>query len=282
MFTLNCRGRIHVIGHPWVMGIINVTPDSFYESSRYSDRDELLSAAKKMIHDGADLLDIGGQSTRPGAKRVSTNEELDRVAGAIQAIHLEFPEALISIDSFYPEVARAAVEAGASMINDISGGRFDGSMLSTAAALQTPYICMHMQGEPENMQKNIHYENIGLELLEYFIERIAACRAAGIRDIIVDPGFGFGKSIQDNFRLLDRLNIFKMLDVPILVGLSRKSTIYKTLNIKAAQALNGSTVMHTLALLKGANILRVHDVKEAKQAIALVAAYRDEVDGLMG
>ena len=282
MFTLNCRGRIHVIGHPWVMGIINVTPDSFYESSRYSDRDELLSAAKKMIHDGADLLDIGGQSTRPGAKRVSINEELDRVAGAIQAIHLEFPEALISIDSFYPEVARAAVEAGASMINDISGGRFDGSMLSTAAALQTPYICMHMQGEPENMQKNIHYENIGLELLEYFIERIAACRAAGIRDIIVDPGFGFGKSIQDNFRLLDRLNIFKMLDVPILVGLSRKSTIYKTLNIKAAQALNGSTVMHTLALLKGANILRVHDVKEAKQAIALVAAYRDEVDGLMG
>lgn len=274
MYTLNCRGKIYVVENPWVMGILNITPDSFYEGSRFRGKDELLAAAEKMIRDGADLLDIGGQSTRPGAKRVSITEELDRVAGAVHAVHREFPDTLISIDSFYSIVARAAVQAGASIINDISGGRIDEQMLVTAASLQTPFVCMHMRGDPENMQENIHYENIALEILDFFIERIAACKVAGITDIILDPGFGFGKTIQDNFHLLNKLHIFRMLGFPLLAGLSRKSTVYRTLGIEAEEALNGSTVLHTVALLKGVQILRVHDVKEAREAVKLITAYQ--------
>jgi dihydropteroate synthase len=256
------------------MGILNITPDSFYEGSRFRERDNLLAAAEKMIRDGADILDIGGQSTRPGAKRVSINEELDRVAAAVHTVHREFPESLISIDSFYSEVAKAAVQAGASMINDISAGKIDDQMLNTAARLQTPFVCMHMRGNPENMQENIHYENIVLEILDFFIGRIAACKVAGITDIILDPGFGFGKTIRDNFQLLAKLDQFKMLGFPLLAGLSRKSTVYRTLGIEVDEALNGSTVLHTVALLKGVQILRVHDVKEAREAVKLITAYQ--------
>jgi dihydropteroate synthase len=262
------------VENPWVMGILNITPDSFYEGSRFREKDDLLEAAEKMVRDEADILDIGGQSSRPGAKRISINEELDRVTGAIHAIHQEFPETLISIDSFYSAVAKAAVQAGASIINDISGGKIDDQMLNTAASLQTPFVCMHMRGDPENMQENIHYENIVLEILDFFIERIAACKVAGINDIILDPGFGFGKTIQDNFHLLGKLEMFTMLGFPLLAGLSRKSTVYRTLGIKADEALNGSTVLHTVALLKAVKILRVHDVKEAKEAVKLIMAYQ--------
>ncbi len=271
MFTLNCRGSLWVVENPLIMGIINVTPDSFYQGSRFTRQDELLNQADKMLREGADILDIGGQSTRPGAQRIGISEELDRIAGAVELIHEHFSAARISIDTFYAKVASAAVSAGAVIINDISAGTLDEEMLPTVAALRTPFVCMHMRGEPATMQKNPVYHHLGLELLDFFIERTSEIRKAGIQDIIIDPGFGFGKTIEDNFRLLNKLEVFQMLDFPLMVGLSRKSTVYKTLGIDAGDALNGTTVLHTIALLKGANILRVHDVKEAKETVKLLS-----------
>jgi dihydropteroate synthase len=255
------------------MGIINVTPDSFYSGSRQSTVDAALQKAEQMINEGATILDLGGQSTRPNSKQISAEEEAERVCPAIEAVHKQFPYAIISVDTYYALVAEEALQAGASIVNDISAGTLDNNMLSTVANLKAPYICMHMKGSPENMQQHAIYENVTREVLDYFIQRIHVCKKAGINDVIIDPGFGFAKTITHNFELLRNLSVFKMLEKPIIVGLSRKSTVYKTLGVTAEEALNGTTVMNTLALLNGANILRAHDVKEAVEAIKLFKKY---------
>ena len=273
MFTLNCKGRLLLADKPLVMGIINVTPDSFYEASRFVTEDSILKQAEKMIREGADILDIGGQSTRPGAGRLGEDEELKRVMGAVKSIADNFPGTVISIDSFYSKVAKEAIQGGASMINDISAGDFDKAMLSVVGELGVPFVCMHMKGEPYTMQQNPVYENVTKEVLDFFIRKKEECRMAGINDIIIDPGFGFGKNAIHNFELLKNLPVFKMLDCPLLLGISRKATIYKTLGITPNESLNGTTVLHTIGLLNGADILRVHDVKEAREAISLFWHY---------
>lgn len=275
MFSLNCKGKLVSINKPLIMGIINVNHDSFYAGSRVNSEHEIIDKATQMIHEGADILDIGGQSTRPGSKRISTDEELSHIMPAIQLITQRFEDILLSIDTFDVEVAKEAVNAGAAIVNDISGGDMDNTMIETVATLGVPYICMHMKGVPETMQHQAMYDDVTKEVLDYFIKKIAVCKKAGIKDIIVDPGFGFGKNIRQNFSLLKNLSVLKVLDVPILAGLSRKSTIYKTLNNSAEEALNGSTVLNTIALQNGANILRVHDVKEAKETAILLKAYGD-------
>lgn len=275
MMTLNCKGRLLLLDEPVVMGIINVTPDSFYSGSRSASVAAAVEQADKMLAEGAAMLDIGGQSTRPGSEEIGVEEELKRVLPVIEAIGKKHTQAILSVDTFHAGVAEQAVAAGASIINDISGGTMDTAMLSTVGSLHVPYICMHIKGTPATMQQQAIYNNVTKEVLEYFIERIALCREAGIHDVIVDPGFGFAKTREHNFTLLHNLNMFKMLGVPVLAGLSRKSTIYKTLGITAEEALNGTVVLNTIALLKGANILRVHDVKEAREAIKLVKAYEN-------
>lgn len=272
MFTLNCKGRLLVVDKPLVMGIINATPDSFFGGSRFTVVDEIVAKVGKMLSDGADLIDIGGQSTRPGSELIAPDDELKRVVPAIEAIIRKFPDAFISIDTFYSKVALAALNAGATIVNDISAGSMDKHMIETVAELKVPYILMHMKGTPQTMQQNPVYENVNREVLDFFIAKINDLRKAGILDIIIDPGFGFGKTIDHNFELLKNLPVFKMLDKPILVGISRKSTIYKTLGISADEALNGTSVLNTIALMNGASVLRVHDVKEAKEAVALFLA----------
>jgi dihydropteroate synthase len=272
MYTLNCKGKLLVIDQPIVMGIINVTPDSFFEGHSTLGLDGIVSLAGKMVDDGASILDIGGQSTRPGSERIPADREIERVVPVIAAIQSKYPDIVISIDTYHSRVAEMAVNAGASIVNDISAGEMDKEMIAMVASLRVPYICMHMKGTPDNMQKGIHYENVVKEVLDYFILKIAACKAAGIHDVIVDPGFGFGKTIGHNFQLLKHLEIFKLLEKPIMAGISRKSTIYKTLGTTADGALNGTTVLNTVALLNGAAILRVHDVKEAKEAIKLIGS----------
>ncbi len=271
MFTLNCKGKLLVIDAPIIMGIINATPDSFYQGNINED---IPALAKKMIADGAGILDIGGQSTKPGSARITADEEIERVLPVINAIHKEFPETILSVDTYSSKVAIAAVEAGASMVNDISAGNMDADMITTVAQLKLPYVCMHMQGTPEDMHKNPQYQDVTREVLDFFINKIYDCKNAGITDIIIDPGFGFGKTIEHNFSLLKKLEVLKMLDKPILAGLSRKSSIYKTLGTTAENALNGTTVLNTMALMNGASILRVHDVKEAAEAIKLFTAYK--------
>ena len=271
MFTLNCKGRLLVIESPLVMGIINATPDSFYENSRVMGASNILEQAEKMLTEGADILDIGGQSTRPGSTQLNEEEELSRIIEPIKSLHHHFPETIISVDTYHSKVALEAVSAGASIVNDISGGNLDEKMHSTVGKLRLPYICMHMQGSPQTMQKEPHYENVTREVLDFFIKKIEDCKKAGIHDVIIDPGFGFGKTIKHNFELLKNFSVLKMLEKPLLAGISRKSTIYKTLGITANEALNGTTVLNTIALLNGANILRVHDVKEAKEAVKLIS-----------
>ena len=272
MFTLNCKGRILVIDKPIVMGIINATPDSFFGGSRFNSAEEIVAEAEKMLKDGADILDIGGQSTRPGSQLISADEEMERVIPAIKAIAKKYPKAFISIDTFYSKAAIAAVEAGASIINDISAGSMDNEMIATVAKLKVPYILMHMKGTPQTMQLNTIYQNVTLEVLDHFISKTHELQKAGITDIIIDPGFGFAKTIDQNFELLKNLSVFKMLDKAIMLGISRKSTIYKTLGINADEALNGTTVLNTIGLMNGASILRVHDVKEARETIQLFSA----------
>lgn len=274
MYTLNCSGKIRILDEPWIMGIINITPDSFYSGSRKQQWSEILLQAERMITEGAHILDIGGQSTRPGSKRISVAEETDRTAPVIEYIAQQFPDTLISIDTYSSEVARAAVKAGASIVNDISSGDMDHDMLSAVASLQIPYICMHMQGTPEHMQQNPQYDNVSLAVLDYLATKVAQCRKAGINDIIIDPGFGFGKTITHNFSLLKNLAALHIIQCPLMVGLSRKSTIYRTLQTTPEAALNGTTALHTIALMNGAHILRVHDVKEAKEVITLYNAYK--------
>jgi len=258
------------------MGIINVTPDSFYDGGKTFQKKNILEQAEKMISEGATFLDIGGYSSRPDADEVSEEEEIKRVIPAIEAILKEFPEALLSIDTFRSKVATKAVNTGAAIINDISGGTLDPEMFKQVSLLKVPYILMHMRGTPQNMKTQTNYDNISKEVLTYFSEKIAKAHKAGINDIIVDPGFGFAKNAEQNFELLNNLELFKSLSAPCLVGISRKSTIYNTLKVSAEDALNGTTVLHTVALLKGASILRVHDVKEAKECITLLQNLKTE------
>jgi dihydropteroate synthase len=274
MYTLNCKGKLLVIDKPLVMGILNITPDSFYEGHLDKNITTILQMAGSMLADGAAILDIGGQSTQPGSKRITAEEELQRVLPVIKSIKEHYPGAVISIDTYYSKVAFETVQAGASIVNDISAGNMDAAMLDTVAALQVPFIAMHMQGTPETMQQDPQYDDVVKEVLDFFIWKIAACNKAGITDVVIDPGFGFGKTAGHNFQLLKHLQVFNMLDRPVLAGLSRKGTIYRTLNITAAEALNGTTCLNSIALLNGAGILRVHDVKEAVEAITLVNAYQ--------
>ncbi|WP_245562243.1 dihydropteroate synthase [Niabella aurantiaca] len=256
------------------MGILNLTSDSFYAASRHQAIDPLLAAAEQMLAAGASILDIGGQSTRPGSTLLPAEQEAAVVVPAITALHERFPEAIISVDTFYSAVAKDAVCAGASVVNDISAGVIDPAMFSTVAALNVPYVLMHMQGRPDTMQQHPHYADVTLEVLDFFIEKTAALKKAGVRDIIIDPGFGFGKTSVHNFILLKNLQQFSILGCPLLLGVSRKGSIYRALGTTAEGALNGTTVLHTIGLMNGANILRAHDVKEAMEAILLIEQCR--------
>ncbi len=267
--TLNIKGSLIDLSIPSVMGIINVTPDSFYNGSRFNES-TVLDVVGIMLKDGANFIDVGGYSTRPGAREISEAAELDRVIPVIKAILKNFPEAKLTIDSFRSEVARVAIEEGACMVNDISGGRLDSNMFSVVGRAGVPYIMMHSQGTPETMHQLTKYENLLKELVDYFHLRISEAHQAGIRDIIIDPGFGFSKTVQQNFELLSQFNHLQILEKPLLVGLSRKSMIWRTLEAAPNEALNGTTVLNTFALLQGASILRVHDVKEAVECVNLI------------
>lgn len=274
MYTLNCKGRLLKIAQPVVMGIINITPDSFYSGSRQFTVDNALLMAELMLKQGATILDIGGQSTRPGSKQLTAEGEMERVLPVMEAMRSRFPESFISVDTYFSSVALAAVERGADIINDISGGSFDASMLRTVAGLRVPYVCMHVNGTADTMHQTQADIDITREVLDYFIAKKQKCREAGIVDLIIDPGFGFSKTIAQNFEILKNLDVFSMLNTPILLGVSRKSSIYKTLGITPEEALNGTTVLHTAGLLKGASILRAHDVKEAMEAVKLTQHLR--------
>lgn len=278
MFLLNCKGKLIFIKRPLVMGILNLTGDSFYPGSRLQNMDSIKSKAVQMIQEGADIIDMGAQSTRPESKRISAEEELKKLLPAIDVLLNLFPELIISIDTYHSRVAEECIQAGAAIINDISAGELDNKMIPAVAGLNVPYICMHMKGTPETMQKQTQYEDVTKEVLDFFIKKTNECKQAGIKDVIIDPGFGFGKNISQNFLLLNTLSTFKILEKPILAGISRKSTIYKTLQIPVEDSLNGTTVLHTIALLNGASILRVHDVKEAREAITIYEAYANPND----
>ena len=267
--TLNCRGRLVDLTVPAVMGIVNVTPDSFFTGSRIA-LDNAVETAQKMLSAGATLLDVGGYSTRPGAADVQPAEEVDRVVPVIEAILTSFPQALISIDTFRASVARQAVGAGACLINDVSGGTLDPAMFATVAELPgVPYVLMHLRGTPQTMQSLATYSNVVTEVIDELAGQLTKLRAMGIHDILLDPGFGFAKTPAQNFELLSRLEALRLFDEPILVGLSRKTTIWKTLGITADEALNGTSVLNTVALFKGVSVLRVHDVREAVEAVKL-------------
>lgn len=267
--TINCKGKLVDLSTPKVMGILNVTPDSFYDGGNYENKTEIVDQVKTMINQGVTFIDVGGYSSRPDADDVSVDEELNRVVPIIKLIINEFPDVLISVDTFRSQVAQQAIEAGACMINDISAGHLDENMFKTVANLKVPYVMMHMRGNPKTMKNLTNYDNLVNDILFYFSERIAKARALGIVDLIIDPGFGFAKTLEQNYELLNKFELLKMTDLPILAGLSRKSMIYKTLNSTSEDALNGTTVLNTIALQKGANILRVHDVKEAMECIKL-------------
>ncbi len=272
--TLNLKGRLIDLRTPAVMGILNITPDSFYGGSRVEGTDAVVQKAGEMLAQGATFLDVGGYSSRPGAAHISAEDERARVVPAIEAVQKAFPEALISVDTFRAEVARAAVEAGACMVNDISGGALDEAMFGTIASLQIPYVLMHMRGTPQTMTSLTQYGNLLPEMFAYFQQKIFRLRQLGVKDIILDPGFGFAKTPDQNYQLLRNWNYFNPLGLPVLAGLSRKSMIYKKLQISVEDALNGTTVLNTIALMKGAAILRVHDVKEATEAVKLFVLYR--------
>ena len=268
--TLNLKGKLVDLSKPAVMGILNLTPDSFYEDSRADSAAEVLRRTENFLKDGALFIDIGAYSTRPGAAEVTEAEELKRMVPMVELISRNFPEAYLSIDTFRASVAKATIESGADLINDVSGGEIDKEMFGTVAALQVPYILMHMRGTPQDMQQHTGYQDIGLDLVDYFSAKVADLRGRGVQDIILDPGFGFAKSTAENYQLLNQLENFDLFELPMLVGFSRKSMIYKFLNTSPQEALNGTSVLNTIALMKGANILRVHDVKAAMECIALV------------
>jgi dihydropteroate synthase len=268
---INVRGNLIDLSIPKVMGIINVTPDSFYKGSRLTEEEEILKAASQMVEDGADILDVGGYSSRPGADNITTEQERTRVINAIKLINHELPEAIISIDTFRSEIVLEAVlDAGAGIINDISGGEADKKMFQVVEKLRVPYIMMHMQGSPGTMQKNPVYDDVVADILRWFGERIFRLQSMGVSDIIIDPGFGFGKTTAQNYEILRHLDDFSIAGLPVLVGISRKSMIWKTLEITPEEALNGTTALNAIALFNGADILRVHDVKEAVQVVKLI------------
>jgi dihydropteroate synthase len=273
--TINCNGSLIDLATPKVMGILNVTPDSFYDGGTYSKITDILKHVEEMLTYGATFIDVGAYSSRPHADDVSEQEELKRSVPVIEGIIKTFPEAFISIDTFRSAVAKECINAGASLVNDISAGQLDEGMMTTVAALQVPYIMMHMKGTPQTMTSNTNYNNLTKDILFYFSEKIAKANALGINDIILDVGFGFSKTRAQNFELLKHLDDFKITELPMLVGISRKSTIYKTLNTTAAEALNGTTTMHAWALQQGSNILRVHDVKEAMEVVTLYNALKN-------
>lgn len=268
--TINCKGKLIDLSSPKIMGILNLTPDSFYDGGKYKNESEILSQVYMMLKNGATFIDVGAYSSRPNADHISETEELNRLLPIITLILKEFPEILVSIDTFRSQVAKSGIEAGAALVNDISAGMLDEQMLEIVSKLQVPYIMMHMKGTPQTMQKQTDYDNLIKDILFYFSERIAKAKSFGIIDMIVDPGFGFAKTYEQNFEILNNLDLFNTLDKPILVGLSRKSMIYKTLENSAKEALNGTTVLNTIALQKKASILRVHDVKEAVECVKLI------------
>lgn len=276
MHTLNLRGKLYSLCEPKIMGILNVTPDSFYAESRTSDEEHIAVRVQQLMDDGADMIDIGGYSSRPGADDVSPEEEMNRLRRGLRVVRRLYPEVPISVDTFRADVARMCVEEeGADIINDISGGMMDRQMFRTVARLGVPYILMHMQGTPDTMQQAPHYDNLRREVMLYFAERIDRLCQMGAKDIIVDPGFGFGKTLEHNYELFHHLDDFNLFNLPLLVGISRKSMIYKLLGGTPQTSLNGTTVLNTIALMKGAHILRVHDVKEAVEAKRIVMKMKE-------
>ncbi len=267
--TLNVRGKVIDLSTPRVMGILNVTPDSFYDGSRFAHEKTVLTHVEKMLSEGATIIDVGGASSRPGAAVVGVKDEAERVVPAIHAILAEFPNTIISVDTVHAIVAQMALDAGASMVNDISGGDQDNKMFDVLAAADVPYVIMHMRGTPQTMNKLTEYNNLIKDIADYFHNKLSRLRGSGIKDVIVDPGFGFAKTVEQNFTMLQNLDYFNILGVPMMVGLSRKSMIWRTLKTTPEEALNGTTVLNTAALLKGASILRVHDVKAAVECIQL-------------
>ena len=274
MASINCKGKLIDLNIPRVMGILNLTPDSFYDGGIYKNEKDVLLKAEKMLTDGATFIDVGAYSSRPGADDIAVEVELARIVPIIELLVKEFPEILISVDTFRAKIAKETIEAGAALVNDISAGFLDENMISTVAILKVPYILMHMRGTPQTMKELNTYDNLVKEVLFYFSERIKTAREAGIDDIILDPGFGFAKNIKQNFEMLDKFELFGIAELPVLAGLSRKSLIYKTLHIEIEEALNGTTVLNTIALQKGASILRVHDVKPAVEAVKLYNALK--------
>ncbi|WP_426581730.1 dihydropteroate synthase [Mucilaginibacter sp. R-33] len=272
--TLNAGGRLIDLSSPKVMGIINITPDSFFADSRKPGVDEALKQAEKMLADGATFLDIGAYSSRPGAVDISAQEETDRLLPVVEAIAAQFPEAIISTDTFRAGVAEAAIRGGAHIINDISGGMLDGDMFAIVARLQVPYILMHMKGTPQTMNQLAEYDDVFGEVFDYFISKYSELKRLGVHDVILDPGFGFAKKAEHSYELMSRMNEFNMLGLPVLTGISRKRMIYGLLGNTAEEALNGTTALNTIALTKGTNILRVHDVKEAVEAVKIWEAYQ--------
>lgn len=268
--TINCKGKLIDLSTPKVMGILNITPDSFYDGGKYKNDSEFLSQVYVMLKDGATFVDVGAYSSRPNAAEVSETEELNRISPIIELLLKEFPEILISIDTFRSSVAKKAIESGAALVNDISAGKLDDNMIATVAKLRVPYIMMHMRGTPQNMMLQTNYDNLIEDIIYYFSERLSETKKAGIIDTIIDPGFGFAKTLQQNYELLNQLELFTHLDKPLLVGLSRKSMIYKLLESSPDQALNGTSILNSIALQKHANILRVHDVREAVECITLL------------
>lgn len=269
MFHINCRGKLIDLSSPKIMGIINITPDSFYKGNREMQINKVLTICERHLNEGADFIDIGGYSSRPGAENISMNTELQRVIPIIKAINKELPNTIISIDTFRSKVAKESIINGVSIINDISALNIDQDLFTIVKKYNIPYILMHIKGNPQNMQENINYQNLLREMIYFLSEKLNMLRLNGINDIIIDPGFGFSKTLKHNFTILNDLRQFRILNSPILVGISRKSMIYNTLNIKPLEALNGTSALNMIALQNGANILRVHDVKQAKECITL-------------
>jgi dihydropteroate synthase len=276
--TLNARGKLIDLSRPKVMGIINITPDSFYAGSRKQSVEDAIKQGGQMLNDGADFLDLGAYSSRPGAEDIPVNEEMDRLLPVVEAIVNQFPDAVLSVDTFRAKVAEAAIQAGAHIINDISGGQSDENMFATVARLRVPYILMHMKGNPKTMNSLAHYDDVFAEVLDYFVDRYHQLKQLGVHDVIIDPGFGFAKKPEHGYLLMNRLQEFEQLGLPVLVGVSRKKMIQRILGVDATNALNGTTALNAIALTKGANILRVHDVKEAVEAVKIWEVVNDSVN----
>jgi len=268
-WQINCRGKLLDLSTPKVMGVLNVTPDSFYDGGKYTQDAVILKQAEKMLTDGAAIIDVGGMSSKPGAAIIEVDVELLRVVPVIKAIVKRFPDAIVSIDTIRAKVAKEAVQAGASIVNDISAGSLDADLLETVGALNVPYILMHMQGKPKDMQLNPSYKNVIQDIIDFFTDKLEKMKQAGIKDIVLDPGFGFGKTLVQNYQILQQFDAFRLFDLPLLAGMSRKSMICKLLDVSPSMALNGTTAANMVALQKGASILRVHDVKEAMEAVRM-------------